>query len=76
MRTIVKSWKNKWSGGFTKRIRWYAAGGEEGEIDIRLCLEDTEIGTHNLYPKTLEEANCIWHDFKNNLIDIYGNEKT
>lgn len=72
-RNLIREWKNKRSG-FTRRARWYAESLENMGVDIRISLEDHEIGIQNHYPKTQEDGESLWQHFKIGLIDIYGKE--
>ena len=66
MRSRHKSWQDL-RHHFTARIIWYDEGkdGNGQRINIRLKLETSD-GVRNLFPKSEEEADVIWEDFKAN----------
>ena len=65
MRSRHKEWKNKWSGGFTRRVIWYEPG-FEGET-IRLKFED-EDGVINKFYTKKEDAQIDYDAFRSNTL--------
>ena len=65
MRSKIKMWRNGKGGQigavgeWDARITWY----EGSNDDIRLKM-DTVDGVQNVYPKSREEADLLWEDFK------------
>ena len=67
MRVKIKMWRNGKGGQigavgeWNARITWYQGPYD----DIRLKI-DTVDGVRNIFPKSREEADVIWEEFKEN----------